>query len=127
MYVQGDTLLLTDVFENFRNMCLEIYEFDPAKFLSDIGLAWQASLKKTKIKLNILTDIDILTLIEKGIKGGTFNAIYWYAKANNKFMKICCKNKESSYLNYGNVNNLYGLAMSQKPPVNHFKWIEETS
>ena len=66
MYVQSDTLLLADVFENFRNMCLEIYELDPAKFLSAPGLAWQALLKKTKVKLYLLTDINILLMAEKG-------------------------------------------------------------
>ena len=62
MYVQGNTLSLADIFENFKNMCLEIYEVDPAKFLSGPGLAWQATLKKTKLKLYILTDISILLL-----------------------------------------------------------------
>ena len=61
LYLQSDTLLLADVFENFRNMCLEIYELDPAKFLPAPGLAWQAALKKTKVKLDLLTDIDMFT------------------------------------------------------------------
>ena len=65
LYVQSDTLLLADVFENFRNMCLEIYELDPAKFLSAPGLAWQAALKKTKVKLDLLTDIDMLLMVKK--------------------------------------------------------------
>ena len=60
MYVQGNTLLLADVFENFRNTCLEIYELDPAKICSAPGLAWQAALKKTKVKLDLLTDIDVI-------------------------------------------------------------------
>ena len=71
LYVQSDTLLLADVFENFRNMCLGIYEFDPAEFLSAPGLAWQAALKKTKVKLDLLTDIDMLIMVEKGIRGVT--------------------------------------------------------
>ena len=58
--VKSDTLLLADVFENFRNMCLEIYELDPARFLIAAGLAWQTVLKKTKIKLDLLTDIDLI-------------------------------------------------------------------
>ena len=69
LYVQGDTSVLADVFENFRNICLKIYELDPAKFLSVPGLAWQAALKKTKVKLDLLTDIDMLLMIEKGIRG----------------------------------------------------------
>ena len=63
LYVQSDTLLLADVFENFRNMCLKIYELDPAKFLSAPGLAWQAALKNTKVKLDLLTDIDMLLMV----------------------------------------------------------------
>ena len=70
MHVQSNTFLLADVFENFRNMCLEIYELDPAKFLSAPGLACQAALKKTKVKLELLTDIDVLAMVEKGIRQG---------------------------------------------------------
>ena len=108
LYVQSNTLLLAHVFENFRNKCLEIYELDPAKFLSAQGLAWLAALKKTKVKLDPLTCIDMLLMVEKGIRGGICHSIYRYAKANNKYMKDCDKNKESSYLQYWDVNNLYG-------------------
>ena len=87
MYVQGDTFLLADVFENYRNMCLQIYELNPAKFLAAPGLAWQAALKKTKIKLDLLTDIDMLLMIEKGMRVGICYSIYQYTKANNKYMK----------------------------------------
>ena len=69
MYVQSDTLLLADVFENFRNMYLTIYQLDPAKFLSAPGLAWQAAL-------DLLTDIDMLLMVEKGIRGGICHSIY---------------------------------------------------
>ena len=68
LYSQSDALLLADVFENFENMCLEIYEFDPAKFISAPGLAWQAALKKTKVELDLLTDIDMLLIVEKKYK-----------------------------------------------------------
>ena len=67
LYVQSDTLLLADVFENFRNMCLDIYGLDPVYFVSAPGLAWQACLKKTGVKLELLTDIDMLLMVEKGI------------------------------------------------------------
>ena len=69
----------------------------------------------------------MLIIVEKGIRGGICNTIYRYAKANNKYMKDYDKNKESSYLNYWDVNNLYGWAMSQKLPVNNFEWIKDTS
>ena len=127
LYVQSDISLLVDVFENLRNMCLQVYELDPAKFLSVPGLAWQVAFKKTKVKLDLLTDIDMLLMVEKGIRGGICHSIYRYAKANNKYMKDYDKNKESSYLQYWDVNNLYGWAMSQKLPVNKFEWIKNTS
>ena len=100
LYVQSDTLLLADVFENFRIMRINIYELDPAKFLSAPRLAWQAALKNIKVKLNLLTDIDMLLMVEKGISGGICHSIYRYAKANNKYMKDYDKNKEPSYLQY---------------------------
>ena len=122
LYVQKDTLLLADVFENFRNKCIEIYELDPAHFLSSPGLAWQACLKKTEEKLELLTKNDMLLMVEKGIRSGICHAIHRYSKVNNKYMKNYYKNKESSYLQYLDANNLYGLEMSQNLPVDGFKW-----
>ena len=127
LYVQSDTLLLSDVFENFRNTCLEVYELDPVYFLSLPGLAWHACLKKTSIKLELLTDYDILLMVEEGIRGGICHSIHRYAKANNKYMKNYDKNEESSYIQYLDANNLYGWAMFQKLPVNGFKWVDDTS
>ena len=122
MYVQSDTLSIADAFENFRNMCIKVYELDPAHFLSAPRLAWQACLKKTEVKLELLTNVDMLLMVEKGIRGGICHAIYRYAKANNKYMKNYNKDKEESFLQYLDDNNLYGSAMSQKLPVSGFKW-----
>ena len=122
LYVQSDTLLLADVFENFRNMCIKVYELDPANFLSAAGLAWQACLKRAEVKLELLTDVDMLLMVEKGIRGGICHAVYRYAKANNKYMKNYNKYKEKSFLQYVDANNLYGWAMSHKLPVSGFKW-----
>ena len=127
LYVQSNSLLLADVFENFRNMCLEIYELDPVYFVSAPGLAWQACLKKTEVKLELITDYDMLLMIEKGIRGGICQATHRYAKANNKYMKNYDKNNESSYIEYLDANNLYGWAMSQKLPINGFKWVKNLS
>ena len=74
-------------------MCLKIYEIDPARFLTAPDLMWQASLKKTEIQLDLLTDINMLLMIEKGIRRGICLSIYQYAKANNKCMKDYEKNK----------------------------------
>ena len=87
LYVQSDTLLLADVFENFRNKCIKIYELGPTHFLSAPGLAWSACLKKTELELEVLTNTDMLLMAEKGIRGGIYQAIQRYAKANNKYMK----------------------------------------
>ena len=127
LYVKSNTLLLADVFENFRNMCIKVYELDPAHFLSLPGLACQACLKKTTIKLELLTDYDMLLMVEEGIRGGICHSIHRHAKANNKYMKNYDKNKESLHIQYLDANNLYGWAMSPKLPVNGFKWVEDTS
>ena len=124
LYVQSDTLLLVDVFNNFRDMCLKEYELDPAHFLSLPGLAWQACLKKTNIELELLTDYDMLLMVEEGIRGGKCHSIHRYAKANNKYLKNYSNNEESSYIQYLDANNLYGWTMSKKLPVNGFKWLD---
>ena len=74
-------------------MCLKIYELYPARFLTAPGLAWQRALKKTKVKLDLLTDIDMLLMVEKGIRGGICHSIYRYANANSKYMKDYDKNE----------------------------------
>ena len=122
LYVQSDTLLLADVFENFRNMCIKVYELDPAQFLTAPRLAWQVCLKKTELKLELLTDNDMLLMVEEVIRGGMCHAIHRYAKANNKHLKNYDEKEESSYIQYLDANNLYGWTMSQKLPVRGFKW-----
>ena len=82
MYLKSGTLLLADDFENFRKMCLKIYNLDPVKFLWAPGLAWQATLKKTEVKLELSTDLDMLLMVEREIRGGICHAINWQAKAN---------------------------------------------
>ena len=126
LYVQSDTLILADAFENFRDMCIKEYELDPAHFLSLPGLAWQACLKKNNIELELLTDYDMLLMVEEGIRGGICHSIYRYAKAINKYTKNYNNNKEASYIQYLDANNLYGWAMSKKLPVNGFKWTDST-
>ena len=119
--------MLADVFDEFRNMCIKVYELDPAHFLSAPGLAWQACLKKTEVKSKLLTDVDILLMVEKGIRGGICHVIHRYAKANNKYMKDYNKDEEESFLEYLDANNLYGWAMSEPLPVDGFNWIKDLS
>ena len=107
MYVQCDTLLPANVFGKFRDKCIEIYKLDPAHFLSAPGLVWQACLKKACVKLELLIDIDMLLMAEEGIRGGMCQAVYRYAKANNKYMKNYDKSIKSLYIEYLDANNLY--------------------
>ena len=97
LYLESDALLLDDVFENFMKLCLKIYHLDPVKILSAPGLSWQAALKD----LELLTDIYMLLMAEKNIKGGICHAIHWYAKANNKYMNDYDKIRNFSILNIG--------------------------
>ena len=127
LYVISDTLLLADIFENFRNACMKNYELDPAHFASLPGLAWQACLKKTNVELELITDYDMLLMIEDGIRGGICHAIQRYVKANNKYMNDYKKKKESSYIQYLDANNLYGMAMSEKLTIKGFKWMADIS
>ena len=126
LYLKTDVLLLSDVMENFRKLCEKNYELDPAHFFTVPGMAWDAMLKMTAIKLDLLEDVDMLLMIEKGIRGGISNAFKRYAKANNKFMKDFDPAEKSSFIVYLDANNLYGWAMSKPLPVGGFEWMDET-
>ena len=107
-------------------MGLKIYEIDPVKHLSAPGLAWKAAFKKYQSKIRYCNWYQYVINDKKGITGGICHSVYWYAKADYKYMKDYGKNIESSYLQYWDVNKLYGWEMSQKLPVNNFEWIEDT-
>ena len=127
LYVQSDTLLFANVFEILTNICIKVYELDPAHFLSAPGLAWQACLKKAEVELELITDVDMLLMVEKGIRGGICHVIHRYVKANNKYMKDYNKDEEESFLEYLDENNLYGEAVSEPLPVDGFDWAEDLS
>jgi len=108
-----DVLLLTDVFENFRSVCLKNYGLDPCWYFTVPGLAWDACVKKTDVKLELLNDVDMLLKFEKGIRGGVSMIQKRYAKANNKYMKDFNLEEESKFIQYLDASNHNGWAMSQ--------------
>ena len=125
LYLKSDILLLADVFENFRKTCLQYYKLDPCHYFTSPGLSWDAMLKMTNIKLELMTDIDMFQFIEKGMRGGISYIANRYGKANNKYMKEYDEKAHSKYIMYLDANNLYGWAMSQYLPTGGFKWLTE--
>ena len=123
LYLKSDILLLADVFENFRKTCLQYYKLDPCHYFTSPGLSWDAMLKMTNIKLELMTDIDMFQFIEKGMRGGTSYIANRYGKANNRYMKTYDEKAPSKYIMYLDANNLYGWAMSQYLPTGGFKWL----
>ena len=123
LYLKSDVMLLADVFENFRKTCLKHYKLDPAHYFTSPGLAWDACLKTTGQRLELLSDYDMLMMIEKGIRGGITHISKRYAEANNKYMENYNPEKKSSFIQYLDANNLYGWAMSQNLPTHKFKWM----
>ena len=123
LYLKSDVLLLADVFENFRKTCLKHYNLDPAHYYTSPGLAWDACLKETGQQLQLLHDYDMLMMFERGIRGGISHISKRYAEATNKYMVGYDPNKESTFIQYLDANNLYGWAMSQQLPTHGFKWM----
>ena len=121
-YNRVDVLLLADVFENFRDICIKNYNLDPAHYYTAPGLAWDAALKLTEVKLELLSDPDMLLMVEKSIRGGVSMISNRYGKANTKYMGKSFKDREpSKYITYLDANNLYGWAMSKPLPTHGFK------
>ena len=125
LYLKSDILLLADVFENFRKTCLQYYKLDPCHYFTSPGLSWDAMLKMTNIKLELMNDIDMFQFIEKGMRGGTSYIANRFGEANNKYMKTYNENSPSKYIMYLDANNLYGWAMSQYLPTGNFKWLSQ--
>ena len=137
LYLKTDICQLADVFENFRNLSMDVYGLDPAHYFTAPGLFWDSMLKMTGVKLELLTDIDMVTMIEKGTRGGISMISHRHAIANNKYMQAdkqhiekynaWCKERgldinTQSYILYLDANNLYGWAMSQHLPSGGFTW-----
>ena len=125
LYLVSDVLLLTDVFENFRKTYMQYYRLDPYHYFTSPGLSWDAMLKMTNIKLELMTDIDMFQFIEKGMRGGVSYIANRYGNANNKYMKEYDEKAPSKYIMYLDANSLYGWAMSQYLPTGNFKWMTD--
>ena len=126
LYMKTDVLLLADVFENFRSICLEYYELDPAHYFTTPNFAWDAMLKVTGVQLELLQDYDMHLMVEQGLRGGIAMISHRHAEANNPYMgDEYDKNEEHSYIAYLDANNLYGQAMVQSLPSGGFEWSDE--
>ncbi|XP_018404835.1 PREDICTED: uncharacterized protein LOC108781382 [Cyphomyrmex costatus] len=121
LYLKTDVLLLADVFENFRDSCVASYGLDPAYYYTLPGFTWDAMLKHTGVKFELLTDIDMVMFVERGIRQCSNR----HARANNKYMPSYDPSKPSSYLIYYDVNNLYGWVMCQLLPYADFRWVDD--
>lgn len=123
-YLNIDVNGLADVFENFRKTSIKTYKLDPCHYVGTPSFGWDAMLLKTKVKLDLLTDSDMYQFFERGIRGGQSVIFKKYAEANNKYLSNYDENKPSTYISYLDANNLYGVSMSCKLPINNFNWVE---
>ena len=125
-YLIRDVLILSDVINNFRDICIKDYGLDPSHYISAPGLGWDAMMKMSKIEFELLTDSNMFLLFERAIRGGITQSSLKFAKANNKYMTTYNPNEESSFIKYLDVNSLYPTAMSLPLPYGGFEWYEGT-
>ena len=117
--------VMADVFESFRKTCLQYYKLDPCHYFTSPGLSWDAMLKMTNIKLELMINVDMYQFIEQGMRGGVSYIANRYGKANNKYINTYDEKAPSKYIMYLDANNLYGWAMSQYLPAGNFRWITD--
>lgn len=126
IYLKTDVLLLADVFENFREKCLNVYKLDPAHYYTSPGLSWDAMLKYTKVELELLTDFDMIKFFKNGIRGGISQCTERKHIANNKYLPNYNPDEMPSFISYLDATNLYGFSMSQMLPTGGFEWLSES-
>src|SRR5436190_4886506 len=122
-YVKLDITLLCDIMEKFRDTSFVSYGLDPLHSYTSPGLSYQAMLKKTKCKLQLLMDIDMINFIECNVRGGLTQCVTRHVVANNKYLRDFDATKPSNYLTYLDANQLYPYAMSQPMPYGDFQWV----
>lgn len=125
IYLKTDVLLLCSVFENFIDVSISQFQLDPAHFVSSPGLSWSAMLKMTKVKLQLLTDIDMLNFVARGQRGGVSFIGHRHAVANNPRIEHYDPSKPLSYLQLLDANNLYAYAMSCPLPKGEFRFLDD--
>ena len=119
-YLKADVCLLADVFEQYRQTSLTYYKLDPSHYISSPGMSWDAFLKFSDSEIDLISDREMMVMVESGIRGGISVAAHNFCKANNKYLQDYDPNQQSNFLVYLDANNLYGWAMSQYLPVSGF-------
>lgn len=125
LYVKSDALLLCDIFEYFRELCLKNYGLDPCHYLSLPGFTWDAMLKMTNVEVELISDLDQYTFVEDGLRGGVCTINHRHFAANNPYLDNFDPTKPTSFIHYVDANNLYGASMSKPLPVGNFRWLEK--
>ncbi|XP_077258284.1 uncharacterized protein LOC143895192 [Temnothorax americanus] len=125
LYLKTDVLLLADIFENFWDTCMASYGLDPAYYYTLPGYTWDAMLRYTGVRFELLTDIDMVLFVERGIRGGLSQCSLRYARANNRHVPTYDSSQPDTYLMYYDVNNLYGWAMCESLPYANFQWLDD--
>lgn len=126
LYLKTDVLLLADIFENFRDNSIKIHELDPAHYLTLPGYSWDCMLKYTKVRVELFTEVDQLLFTERGLRGGIVQCSNRHCEANNQYMGSSYdRTKPTNYLLYLDVNNLYGVPMTQNLPISNYSWYND--
>lgn len=127
LYLKTDVLLLADIFENFRDKSIKIHELDPAHYFTLPGYSWDCMLKYTEVKVELFTEIDQLLFAERGLRGGISQCSNRFCKANNEYMgSMYDKTRPQSFLIMWDVNNLYGVPMTQNLPISNYSWCDQS-
>ncbi|KAM7358527.1 uncharacterized protein ACRADG_003468 isoform 2-T2 [Cochliomyia hominivorax] len=125
LYMKADVLLLADVFENLRKISQTVYGLDPSHFYTGSDFSWDAMLKTTNIKLDLITDLEIFKFIHSGLRGGITQCAQRHTIANNKYLADYNSTEPSKFLIHLEANNLNGWAMSQSLPESGFEWVKD--